>query len=158
MPIYIRIINKNKKDPNNQIYQEAANYFMETLLARKKSSIDGNVVRLDIKTNAIMHDDGECFSRTLKNKTVTIRVKFSRDISFIDKMVTLAHECVHAKQFMTNELDIAKNSFIWKGKRFKVETDYSKHKTFPWEKEAYRKQKPLAVKFINFYLSKTSFD
>jgi hypothetical protein len=158
MAIYIRIINKNKKDPNNRIYQEAANYFMETLLARKKSSIDGNVVRLDIKTNAIMQDDGECFSRTLKNKTVTIRVKFNKNISFIDKIVTLAHECVHAKQFMTNDLDIATNSLVWKGKRYKAETDYSKHKTLPWEKEAYRKQKMLSAKFINFYLSKTSFD
>lgn len=159
MPINVRIVNKNKKDPNNKIYEEATLYFMRELLNKKKKQINSNVIRIDIKTNAIMSDDGECFYRTLKDNSITIRVKFNNNISFFHKIVTLRHECVHAKQFMTNELDIVGSSFIWKGKKYNsLNANDKNYKLQPWEREAYRKQKLLTTKFINFYLTSKTFN
>ena len=158
MSVSLRIINKNKNDKNIPIYEEATQYFMGDLLTRKKKRINDNVVRIDVKINAVMGDEGECFTRTLKDNSIIIRIKFSNNMSFPEKLVTLRHECVHAKQFMVGELEIIEKSFKWKNKTYNdIKTTGATYHSYPWEKEAYKKQKRLAVKFINFYLSKKNF-
>jgi hypothetical protein len=56
-------------------------------------------------------------------------------------METLAHELVHAKQFIIGELTPSLKYF--KGKDYKC-APYSKQ---PWEREAYSKQKMLVETF-----------
>lgn len=54
-----------------------------------------------------------------------------------DHLLTLAHEMVHARQYLSGDLktlDVDKNICLWKGKKIK-ETDES-YWNVPWEKEA----------------------
>jgi len=92
----------------------------------------------------------------LKNREITIRFKnvmdddawgycigdfwdaeiqINRTIPFEDQMQTLAHEMVHAKQFLRKELD--GNS--WKKRNY----DHIEYEDQPWEKEANKLEKKL---------------
>lgn len=57
---------------------------------------------------------------------------------FIEMMSTLAHEMVHAKQFLRGEL-IAEPNWQWKGRAAK---NY-RYKNQPWEREAFRLEHEL---------------
>lgn len=57
---------------------------------------------------------------------------------YCDWLQILAHEMVHIKQYLRNE--ICDNLDRWKTKRFKEEMDYLDQ---PWEKEAWRLQTKL---------------
>lgn len=74
-----------------------------------------------------------------------------RKLGFIEMMQTLAHEMVHARQFLRGEL-VAEGVWKWKGRNG---ADY-KYENQPWEKEAYRLEKvlfqdcfPFHIKFTN---------
>ena len=53
----------------------------------------------------------------------------------------IAHECVHLKQFVNQELfDYEDETVQWKSKRYKLSMNYD---DMPWEKEAYRLETKL---------------
>ena len=56
-------------------------------------------------------------------------------------MRTLAHEMVHAKQYIFGELDGYSDS--WKGS----DVNYYSYEDSPWEKEAYKLEEILYEKF-----------
>lgn len=56
-----------------------------------------------------------------------------RKIGFIEMMQTLAHEMVHAKQFLRGEL-FNEGGWAWKGRK----ADGYEYENQPWEKEAYK--------------------
>ena len=60
-----------------------------------------------------------------------------RKFSIEDQMLNLAHELVHAKQFITGQLSPIKQN--WKKKDYST-TPYSRQ---PWEREAYYKEEKL---------------
>ena len=63
-------------------------------------------------------------------------------------LIWLAHEMVHLKQFVRKELwDFEPNRVQWKTKSF-GRLPYSKQ---PWEREAYRLEKPLYNEFKEWY-------
>lgn len=61
-----------------------------------------------------------------------------RKLGFIEMMQTLAHEMVHARQFIRGQL---KNTggWAWKGRK----ADGFEYDNQPWEKEAFRLEKKL---------------
>lgn len=61
-----------------------------------------------------------------------------RKITFLEMMQTLAHEMVHARQFLRGELT-CDGGFAWKGRR----ADGYEYENQPWEIEAYRLEKTL---------------
>jgi len=61
-------------------------------------------------------------------------------------MMTLAHECVHAKQYAMGE--ITENMNTWKGKRVPASTDYWDQ---PWEIEAHGREYGLFARFAKTY-------
>jgi len=61
-----------------------------------------------------------------------------RKLGFIEMMQTLAHEMVHARQFIRGQLN-NENGWAWKGRNANG-FDYENQ---PWEKEAYRLEKEL---------------
>lgn len=155
----LRIITKEQNDPNNQIYINAVGYFLKHLLGDKNYD---HVERVDIKMQAVMKDDGECFTRQLKNKKITVRIKVRKDMSFIRTLTTLAHECVHVSQFITGKLKITKNNTWYWGTNnygwnpyFGMELD-DIYKYLPWEKEAIYKENDLVKEFIDYYLDSNS--
>ena len=68
------------------------------------------------------------------------RKSFGVKLEYSDMMKTLAHEMVHAKQYLRGELNGYSNS--WKGKRLKT-YEYDNQ---PWEKEAYKLEDKLYYK------------
>ncbi len=71
------------------------------------------------------------------------RTSNGEDIPYETIMQTLAHEMVHAKQYLRGELDGWTNS--WKGRKPR---NY-KYENAPWEKEAYKLEMKL---YENFWL------
>lgn len=61
-----------------------------------------------------------------------------RKLGFIEMMQTLAHEMVHARQFIRGQLN-NESGWAWKGRR----ADNFEYENQPWEKEAYRLEKTL---------------
>lgn len=72
--------------------------------------------------------------------------------TFMEMMQTLAHEMIHAKQFLRKELDASKGQWAWKGRS----AEGYKYKNQPWEKEAYRKELEVFSKCFPFHLPFTN--
>lgn len=64
-----------------------------------------------------------------------IEIEINRTIPFEDQMQTLAHEMVHAKQFLRKEL----NGNLWKKRNY----DHREYEEQPWEKEANKLEEKL---------------
>jgi len=65
-----------------------------------------------------------------------------RKLTYLEMMRTLAHELVHARQFIRGQLNASLDGWKWKG-RFANNYEYTNQ---PWEKEAYRLEKILFLK------------
>ena len=85
-----------------------------------------------IRFKNVMDDDawGYCIG-----DLYDIEIQINRTITFEDQMQTLAHEMVHAKQFLRGELD----GNLWKKRNY----DHIKYEDQPWEKEANKLEKKL---------------
>jgi hypothetical protein len=70
-----------------------------------------------------------------------------RRLTFLEMMQTLAHEMVHARQFLRGQLS-AEGAWKWKGRN----ADGYDYENQPWEKEAYRLEKTLFGEQFPFYL------
>jgi len=74
---------------------------------------------------------------------------YNEKISFLTQMQTLAHEMVHAKQFLRGELDYDENGeFTWKNRSGRG----YKYKNQPWEKEAEKFEKILFLECFPFHI------
>ena len=70
---------------------------------------------------------------------------YDKPLSRKEKLMTLAHELTHARQFLTREL-VADQKTKWKGKVFKHGRD--EYNT-PWEREARRMEKIIHKAWVN---------
>lgn len=70
-----------------------------------------------------------------------------RKLGFIEMMNVLAHEMVHARQFLRGQL-VAEGAWKWKGRN----ADGYEYENQPWEKEAYRLEKELFHECFPFHL------
>jgi hypothetical protein len=70
-----------------------------------------------------------------------------RNLSFLEMMKTLAHELVHAKQFLRGEL-INECGWKWKGRN----ADGYEYDNQPWEKEAFRREEELFAKCFPWHI------
>ncbi len=157
----IRLVTKNATDPNNNLYLESVEFFLKKLLGDVEYN---HVERVDIKTDAIMGIWGECFTRKLINGKITVRMKFRHKLNFLEDIRTLAHESVHAAQFITNKLRIGSrtNCFYWINRNYgenpydglTVEQIYKK---LPWEREAITLENNLVKEYIDYYYGKTYY-
>ena len=75
---------------------------------------------------------------------VTISIA-TKEYTFLEQMMTLAHEMVHAKQFFRKELT-CEGGFAWKGRS----ADNYQYDNQPWEKEAFRLEKELFLSCFPF--------
>lgn len=157
MTLNVRLINK-QNDPNDQIYLKVVIYFLRKLL----DGVDcGHVKRVDIKTDAIMKDSGECLSRCLQNNELTVRIRLRKGMHFIEAVKTLAHECVHASQYISRKLRVSKTGNWYWGTRNFGPTPYkdyppNKIEKLPWEKEAYYLENDLVMEYIDYFLESYS--
>ena len=92
-------------------------------------------VHIEITISNTCDDDlyGACWG---DKKSIEITLA-RKDLTLDQMMHNLAHELIHAKQYLKGELSPYKH--MWKGK------DYSKcsYLTLPWEQEAYANEEKL---------------
>lgn len=85
--------------------------------------------------------DGLCDGEKNKYAEILIARKCphtGRKFGFVEMMQTLAHEMVHARQFIRGQL-FNQGGWAWKGRN----ADGYEYQNQPWEKEAYRLEKEL---------------
>tara|TARA_B110000967_G_C18848087_1_gene543085 strand:+ start:178 stop:633 length:456 start_codon:yes stop_codon:yes gene_type:complete len=111
-------------------------------------------ISIEFVTSLDDYNQGECsgdkdevviyIARQSKNKKEGLR-----KLTFLEQMISLAHEMVHAKQFLRGELGYTKSGeFTWK----KRKAGGYKYKNQPWEKEAVKRESQLFVKCFPFKL------
>jgi len=85
-----------------------------------------------------------------KPREFEIELDASMDNSFKDLLIWCAHEMVHVKQFVREELvDYDNGNVGWKSKVFRDKKfPYTKQ---PWEKQAYKLELKLYEEFIEYY-------
>lgn len=88
---------------------------------------------------------GECwYDDDDGDLTLTLATKHT---TFLQQMITLAHEMVHAKQYLRKELGYNKSGgWAWK----KRNAEGYQYLNQPWEKEAYRLEKVLFAECFPF--------
>lgn len=64
-----------------------------------------------------------------------------RPLTYLEMMITLSHEMVHAKQFIRGELS-GEGIWIWKGRK----SEGYRYLNQPWEREAFRLENILFKK------------
>jgi len=82
--------------------------------------------------------DGDCIG----DKTYA-KINISKQLSFEDQMKTLAHEMIHAEQFLRGDLT---DTFMYKGRNFS-ECAYENQ---PWERKAHAQEEKLYYKYFPF--------
>lgn len=58
---------------------------------------------------------------------------------------TLAHELIHAKQFLRGEIN--QRNLIWRGERGPYDCKRLAYRKTPWEREAYSQEKQLKITY-----------
>jgi hypothetical protein len=104
---------------------------------RKKGYIDGSVGGY-CSADRFVHDDG------CKYWQVDIDLA---NVTKVEMIQNLAHEMVHAKQFLKKEL--LPTMETWKGVKFTTEDGTGFNLDAPWEVEAYEVEKALYKQYIN---------
>ena len=86
---------------------------------------------------------GECF---YDDEDIHIKIA-TNGTTFLQQMITLAHEMVHARQYLRKELGY-NNTGGWAWKQRNAEN--YQYMNQPWEKEAYRLEKDMFAKCFPF--------
>lgn len=128
------------------IIEDAINFYLYKMLP---SNIVRNLV-LDVTFRKKLDDDADGYCEVAgyntRRKAREFEIEIQNNPSFRYKLMTLAHECVHLKQYALGEID--ENMNTWKGIRVPKSTDYWDS---PWEIEAHGREKGLYARFIETY-------
>lgn len=102
-------------------------------------------IRLGRTNNQWIDGDaaGTCFGE-FKNGEWTIDIVLARRKRFGLMLRVLAHEMIHAKQFLKRDLTMVKNRDAWKGKIWTARKKADPYYDSPWEREAFGKELALA--------------
>ena len=142
-------------DLRKQIIEDAA-FFYATILLNPRTV---KKLVLDIALVPDMDVKGECINEdgTKKSRWFTINLC---DDGTEDPIQTLAHEMVHVKQYVKNELYKPKQSLhkggqkteaYWKGKPWKPKAREHPYFDAPWEIIAFGREVGLYSRWISFY-------
>lgn len=133
-----------------RLIKQAVEFYCTKLMSKRMcNTLDINVI---FKKKLDDDEDYEAFC-DFHGKEDSLRsftVELKKGLTVRDTLTYLAHECVHVKQFATGEMKDGTVYAIhtkWKGKEINEQkVDYW---DFPWEIEAYGREKGLFSKFIN---------
>jgi hypothetical protein len=134
--------NKVKMTVKRKALVKAASYYA------KRLKIEKHDVTLCI---CFKHDLTKTFSvyaqvDRINDRRINLEIdaKIHNDIA----LDILAHEMVHVKQYLKNELGADSEGFqIWKGSRVVDGLSYTEQ---PWEREAMKKQVIMKYEYVNF--------
>jgi len=125
---------------------EAVHFYMAKLI--KKPLMKDLVINISCKRNLKDGDEGWCEVEgcNSKNRPIEFSIVIKKDESFRKMLMTLAHECVHVKQYTLRELSSSHD--IFRGKKYKDNIEYWES---PWEIEAFGRERGLYTLFCEHY-------
>jgi hypothetical protein len=138
-----------------EILAEAARFFAKELLGSRMAK---NLI-IDIEVLKKFDVEGCCGNEdeTKRSRWFTISLK---DRKIGDMIQTLAHEMVHVKQYVRNELGnksvlVCRGDKIvlrsqWMGEVWEPKGNEDAYFDAPWEIEAYGRERGLAVRFMKY--------
>lgn len=142
---------------NVEVLRDAAMFFGEILLGKR--ILNGIALDIDIDEHLdvkgeLVNEDGTKLSRRFR-----IVIQASLDID--EMLATLAHEMVHLKQHVRNEISFKKVRVqrgrgkavmtevrLWKGEEWKPAKNEDAYFDAPWEIEAYGREGGLVHRYI----------
>jgi hypothetical protein len=126
----ISIISQGPKK-EKELIESLANFCVDKLMPRKRN------LEVDIIQVRNMADDEGQFACVIDTENLnTFEVALDKGMSLRKKLLSVAHEMVHVKQFARKELEHTQWTYIqtWNGKRYNTNKCYWE---LPWEIEAY---------------------
>lgn len=119
----------------------ATQYYCEKLISKR---ILRNIT-IEIKFKKDLEESGYCEIQDYNThgKARHFLIELEKGVNDKTTLMTLAHECVHVKQYAMGELD--EDLSVWRGR--KVNSDDVPYWDHPWEIEAYGKERGLYVRF-----------
>lgn len=135
---------RSQKD--KKIIVEALDFYLGKLLSKRMINQLSVSIQLSKKLDG--DADGYCDVEgyNSSNKPREFRIELNKTKSFRYTLMTLAHECVHLKQFALGEINDSLTH--WKGVRMSSDLDYWDS---PWEIEARGREAGLYVRFCEKY-------
>lgn len=138
-------IHKVSDYKTRELIREAAGFFMKEL-------IPSRILR-DIKLGVVLTTHlskqgiwGCCDARTPKNFIIELHPH-----KWVTKKLlkTLAHECIHVKQYALGEMqEIDYNTTMWKSR--KIDNEKLSYHQHPWEIEAFSNEELLYMLWKNY--------
>lgn len=113
-----------------------AQYIMGTRLA-KNLDIE---IRLE---NQGKLAEGHCVPIDAERKPRMFEIGINPKLQRYKMLQCLAHEMVHVKQYATGELSSEMVTAKWKGKVYKLTSSFEDYFNWPWEVEAYGRDRSL---------------
>lgn len=113
-----------------------------------KNILKNMVINIEIANKVEDDNDGYCEVEDYENtKPREFNITIRKNPSTRYMLMTLAHECVHVKQYASGELN--DKHTLWRGTRVNDEKiDYWE---LPWEIEAHGRERGLYTMFIEKY-------
>lgn len=135
--MFIRVTGKIDKKIKDTL-SGAATFYLEKMM----DSLTSKNVVVDIKVRKSIEDnhEGMCditgYDGRNRPREFDIYVKKSASVRFM--LMTLAHECVHLKQYAMGELQ--ESHLVWRGVKMDPDINYWES---PWEIEAFGRERGL---------------
>lgn len=124
----------------------ALDYYLNKLMSKRLI----NHLSVNVKLSKKLDDnaDGYCDvdGYNTNNKPREFNIELNKNKSFRYILMTLAHECVHLKQYALSEINDSLTH--WKGVRVSSQMDYWDS---PWEIEARGREAGLYTRFVQHY-------
>lgn len=121
------------KKAERAIALETVEWCLKKLLPRHRT------IDITVEFKANLDAFGYCMEEDAEGRIFTLTLK--KGMGLFDLISTICHEMVHLKQYARRELREVKGNTMWKKGVYNT-VDYW---DAPWEKEAYRLEKRLAV-------------
>jgi hypothetical protein len=125
-------------------------YIANLIVGLKLHRLTSRVVTIEFMNTLDDECMGLCLGDSDESHVWIAKRSCGLKITFLEQMITLAHELVHVKQYIRKELTYNSRTegFIWKGRNA---AGY-KYENQPWEKEAIGLSNILFVKHFPFHM------
>ena len=126
-----------------RLMSDLAYYCVKKLMPRKQN------LEIDIiQIKNLQETDGDLASCIDTEDLNTFEIQLDKGMSLRKKLLSVAHEMVHVKQFTRKELEhtTSINRQLWRGKNYNTKNRYY---DLPWEIEAYGRELGLFTTWIS---------
>ena len=134
---------ENGISKERRLMSDLAYYCVKKLMPRKQN-LEVDIIQI----KNLQETDGDLASCIDTEDLNTFEIQLDKGMSLRKKLLSLAHEMVHVKQFTRKELEhtTSINRQLWRGKNYNTKNRYY---DLPWEIEAYGRELGLFTTWIS---------